>query len=542
MQTFSQVQHTTRSNIGIKMPDKCPMCKNNIYSSRGARGSQGTDTHGDPYPFWTDDPLLTPLGLSGETYRGINPIRWIHVKELQDYYHSIEGNLGISEEDKTVFSSINRYTPVRHIHIEELRTSVEKCLTTTDYTMSDYFRYNRTGEDTEREQSDWTDVSRYGPNELPLLPTGVPIRAVHIEELRIGLLILELYLIFWYYNPPDYSDSKHHFVGMPTKVSNQVRSNVEFLNDESKYPRGGCVDSSYVYHVYKSPYGAMTLYKRNKSDLSAMSAVFLYNGGPTYNWEGICHADDEYVYVMLHSSNTSDTYKTRIYKRRIDDLSDAGSINSSNYWRDFTVSKTYVLPIRNVNTSVGGDVLVTEESTYYTVSSGYIQIAKIAKSTISLDEYWESPHEDDTIQYVSPPSSVDVYYVTGTRNASVDDEYYYNMIRKKTYNWNGSSYNLSDTESFYGRQAVLFSDASFSSVGEVDDSIANNYKYLRVVGSLIFGGYGLSYIVHDKNDFTELLKTSTLTYGEETITILFTSPEVTSSKEVMYATDQEDDE
>jgi len=173
------------------MSDKCPICKNSIYLERGAKGSQGTDENGDPYPFWTDDPILTPQGLSGDSFTGTDPIRWIHIKELQDYYSALESDLGVAS---TTFSTINRTIPVRHVHIEELRISVEKCLDSIGLTLSDYFKYNRLGEDIGRTQSEWTDTNR---TTIPLLPSSVPVRAIHIEELRIGIYAEDLWHEQW---------------------------------------------------------------------------------------------------------------------------------------------------------------------------------------------------------------------------------------------------------------------------------------------------------------------------------------------------------
>lgn len=162
------------------MDNICPICYNEIVSDRGIRGSMGIDENGDLLPFWTDDPLLTPRGLAGDNYRGQTPIRWIHIKELQDYYRQFEIDTEI--EEPTDFSVVNRVNPIRRIHIIELRISVEKILTALDTTLEDYFKYDRFGNDTSLVQSDWTDIDR--SDGIPSITKNIPMKALHIEELR----------------------------------------------------------------------------------------------------------------------------------------------------------------------------------------------------------------------------------------------------------------------------------------------------------------------------------------------------------------------
>jgi len=166
--------------------DNCPICHNKI-TDRGFRGSAGVNEYGDPKPFWSEDPLLTHMGLAGAEYKGKDPSRVLHIIELQNYYKNLEEQI-LDEENRTEFLEITNKEPLRHVHIEQLRISVEKCLEATGFTIADYFKYDRIGNETETEQIDWTDINR--SNGLPLLPKKVPIRALHIEELRRGLLII----------------------------------------------------------------------------------------------------------------------------------------------------------------------------------------------------------------------------------------------------------------------------------------------------------------------------------------------------------------
>jgi len=176
----------------------CPICFNSISSNTRLRGADGVDEYGDPTPFWTDDPLLTPTGFAGSDYIGISPIRYIHIKELQSYYSSLEIAIGIS--DPTEFIEPFDRDP---IVIVQLRISVEKILTAIGMTISDYFKSDRHGNLIETTQTDWTDVDR--SEGIPNLSPNYPIRACHIEELRRGIKLLSQFLFCdsgWTYKTP----------------------------------------------------------------------------------------------------------------------------------------------------------------------------------------------------------------------------------------------------------------------------------------------------------------------------------------------------
>jgi len=179
---------------------KCPICKNTINNIRGLRGEDGLDVNGDPIPFWTDDPILTQRGLAGNDYKGKNPIRWVHIRELQNYYSEVETLLGMTN---TTWLSVSKAEPCRHAHIEQLRIAVEAILVVMGKTMVDYFKYDRQGTEIVTTQTDWTDVDRpiSGVNiDKPLIPIDTPLRALNIEELRRGMLAISNAIIMRFQN------------------------------------------------------------------------------------------------------------------------------------------------------------------------------------------------------------------------------------------------------------------------------------------------------------------------------------------------------
>ena len=135
---------------------------------------------------WTDDPILTPKGLSGINYIGFTPIKPIHITELQQDRQNKEINVGIEESDRTVFTSINARGDIYKKHIRELRTSTEKILVKTGQTKEEYFNYDSEGNEYNigNHQTDWTDSNLTGIKNL---------KARHIEELRHYLRTIPAY-------------------------------------------------------------------------------------------------------------------------------------------------------------------------------------------------------------------------------------------------------------------------------------------------------------------------------------------------------------
>jgi len=159
---------------------------------------------------WTNDPILTPLGLSGEDYIGFTFPISTHITELQGYYQDLEESV-LPSSSLTNFLEVSGQL-ARHVHIEQLRLSIEKILEGLDLTLSDYFKYDKYGNETGLAQSEWTDINRVSEGALPaghefgdyipstnvpLIPQPINIRAIHIEELRIGLELIIKWVEDW---------------------------------------------------------------------------------------------------------------------------------------------------------------------------------------------------------------------------------------------------------------------------------------------------------------------------------------------------------
>ena len=172
---------------------KCKVCNNEITLDRGIRGSHGVDVNGDPIPFWTVDPLKTPLGLAGQDYIGKDPMRRVYLKELQDYYNLIEEEMGLIKTDFLDTTKLN--TPIRRVYIEQLRVCIEKILNGKGMTLQDYFCNDRLGNVLPgKTQNEWTDVDRSADG-LPRIPKNAPLKGVYIEELRRGIMIFSILCI-----------------------------------------------------------------------------------------------------------------------------------------------------------------------------------------------------------------------------------------------------------------------------------------------------------------------------------------------------------
>jgi len=168
------------------MPDKklCPTCHTEIGK-------------------WTDDPILTPRGLSGDDYKGVVPIKVKHIKELQDTrkQQEIEATKFAPEMEKTDFSTIPPKTPVNKKHINELRTSTEKLLSdphnvSATPLLYQYFNYDskanyigtyKYGNKVE-DKREWVDIDCLNRPKMPKKTEDkqnlIKIKAIHIEDLR----------------------------------------------------------------------------------------------------------------------------------------------------------------------------------------------------------------------------------------------------------------------------------------------------------------------------------------------------------------------
>ena len=179
------------------MPDEqCPIC----HSKFGATGANGSDD-----PKWMDDPIKTPRGLAGSQYCGIQHMKHYHFIQLQQYYTYLRTQVSLTPK---TFSIIDDTKDINHYHIEELRQTVEDILQVVGKTIVDYFKSDKYGDTLTSSQTDWTDVDRgrSGYSGKPLLPLGVSVKAIHIEELRRGLQTMETYLMLY--------SSSHAFSGV----------------------------------------------------------------------------------------------------------------------------------------------------------------------------------------------------------------------------------------------------------------------------------------------------------------------------------------
>ncbi len=106
---------------------------------------------------WTDDPIKTQNGLPGyvdpseqHLYSGFKFICRVHLEELQEARKQQEIDIGIPENERTVFSSIPTGDP-SYFHctkqqIQELRDSTELILDELGISKEEYFNYDEEGQ------------------------------------------------------------------------------------------------------------------------------------------------------------------------------------------------------------------------------------------------------------------------------------------------------------------------------------------------------------------------------------------------------------
>jgi len=128
---------------------------------------------------WTDDPILTIRGQAGAEYKGNTPVRMLHLNEVRNRINELEINLALPTT--TWKEEIEKTKPVRFYHILEARKAIENILTASNMTLYDYLNYDEEGNKISgSEKTIWTD---------PILNSRVPVRAIHIEELRCPLRV-----------------------------------------------------------------------------------------------------------------------------------------------------------------------------------------------------------------------------------------------------------------------------------------------------------------------------------------------------------------
>lgn len=171
----------------------CPTCFSELVSDEERKRRIEEDPKHEIYGYsWSDDPVLTPKGLSGEEYKGVTEIKSKHIIELQEARKQQEDDIGMFEEDKTEFTEVKDEVSVDCKHIKELRDSTEKILKADidieelteeerKELLYEYFNFDAEGnkkipaDERYIDKDGWTD---------PDLSRIVKIKAVHIEDLR----------------------------------------------------------------------------------------------------------------------------------------------------------------------------------------------------------------------------------------------------------------------------------------------------------------------------------------------------------------------
>ena len=162
----------------------CNICKSKLKSE----GTQPADLSSWlEDPIWLNDPIFTPYSLAGPGYSGEINIKKIHIDQLIVYWSSVCTLLSVPFPDKLTQFLTTQHKSVTKADIEALRLVVEQCLEEVDATIADYFKGDKYGEvEYTTAQVDWTDVDRI--EKVPYLPERCSIKAIHIEELRRGLM------------------------------------------------------------------------------------------------------------------------------------------------------------------------------------------------------------------------------------------------------------------------------------------------------------------------------------------------------------------
>jgi len=159
--------------------NKCPYCYRPL----------GTHTHdpillldGCPYKWSNDTTLISESDITQREYKGTYHICETEIIELRTELETLEVENGVTP--LSIFSPLNTSGKFQFTgyHLKEMRNSIEKILTATGMTKTEYFNY-----DDDRnhiihpngDKLDWTD-----PVTLAVDLEGFQIKATHIEELR----------------------------------------------------------------------------------------------------------------------------------------------------------------------------------------------------------------------------------------------------------------------------------------------------------------------------------------------------------------------
>lgn len=138
---------------------------------------------------WIDDPIKTLVGLAGEEFKGLTPIRCAHMIEIRNRINDTENSIGLTPTEW--IEEIAIATPIRYSHIIECRNAIENILGCTGLTSTEraeilkqYFNYDEEGTHYGTEdREEWIDLN---------LDTTTPTRAIHMEDLRRPNIIMSI--------------------------------------------------------------------------------------------------------------------------------------------------------------------------------------------------------------------------------------------------------------------------------------------------------------------------------------------------------------
>jgi len=177
----------------------CPTCFSELVSDEERERRIEEDPEYEIYGYsWSDDPILTPRGLSGEEYKGVTEIKIKHIIELQEARKQQEDDLGISGADKTEFTEFDGKVAVNYKHIRELRDSTEKILKEIagieeltaeerKELLYEYFNFDAEGNKIIPADSKYVDKDEWTDSALT---KKIKIKGIHIEDLRHPISLL----------------------------------------------------------------------------------------------------------------------------------------------------------------------------------------------------------------------------------------------------------------------------------------------------------------------------------------------------------------
>lgn len=298
---------------------RCPVC----YSQIVVDPEEIERLREEGIYVWTEDPLLTLRGLAGEEYKGKTPCRWLHTKQLQEARKQQEIDVGLEEEPeepeedkiyRTEFSEIKKGEPIRRIHIEELRLSTEKILEAMGITKDEYFNYDEEGNEMRAEhQTEWVESN---------LTLSTPVRAIHIEDLRHPVPLMLSFLFLSNQWTEGYGQRERHLAKYASSKEDDIPS-LRLTKSVFSYPISGPVtlDNIHLYGIstrfitgiHKWGYSwhrSCRVRKVELSDLSGAGGGYVRIPTPSM-WT----ADDSYIYsASAYWSSAIQNWKLALLK------------------------------------------------------------------------------------------------------------------------------------------------------------------------------------------------------------------------------------